>query len=173
MHHIWPLYLTCRKQQPNEIARIEKGNQKKKITFSTSGRFEAHTLTHKSRVNWDETTNPTSAPNLLLWNVIKNTLDTCCEHSKCFTFHMGSPFFFCRFFFSLFSCVLFCSFSLLMLRNFDSSFYLWPDFSNYLFDVNIFIRQMPQLSHEISAKINFTLHLWEGKTRATHILHAF
>lgn len=58
-------------------------------------------------------------------------------------------------------------------QNFDFSFYLWPDFSNYLLDVNIFIQQAhklyTQLSLEISTKINFTLHLWAKEKPVRHI----
>lgn len=60
-----------------------------------------------------------------------------------------------------------------VVRNFDFSFYLWPDFSNYLLDVNIFIQQAhklyTQLSLEISTKINFTLHLWAKEKPVRHI----
>lgn len=131
--------------------------------------------------------------NQLLWNVIKNTLDTCCEHSKCFTFlHVFFwvvvvvvvNFFvsFCLFAtLYLYLCLILLRFMSLLprekakfstlflsycvVRNFDFSFYLWPDFSNYLLDVNIFICQAPQLSLEISAKINFSLHLWKRQTK--------
>lgn len=58
-------------------------------------------------------------------------------------------------------------------QNFDFSFYLWPDFSNYLLDVNIFIQPAhklyTQLSLEISTKINFTLHLWAKEKPVRHI----
>lgn len=69
--------------------------------------------------------------NLLLWNVIKNTLDTCCEHSKCFTFRMDFFFFFILFF----SLTLRVMMMMMVAggasaeQNFDFSFYLWPDFT--------------------------------------------
>lgn len=58
-------------------------------------------------------------------------------------------------------------------RNFDFSFYLWPDFSNYLLDVNIFIRQSTTTVAENLSKDKLYFASVKEEKQNPHILHAF